>query len=113
MNDTTRQVAGVLGVAIVGSLLASTCASSLGTGVPEAARASVGAALPVAADLGGGQEAALALAAKSAFVDGMHVGVVAAGVAVFGSIVALAFLPSRAREETEVEAPAVVEVAAA
>jgi EmrB/QacA subfamily drug resistance transporter len=114
VNDTTRQVGGVLGVAIVGSLLASTYASSLGTGVPEAARSSVGAALRLAGDLGGTEGPALALAAKSAFVDGMHVGVVvAAGVALFGSTVALAFLPSRAREEAVEEAPVEVEVAAA
>ncbi len=114
VNDTTRQVGGVLGVAIVGSLLASTYASSLGTGAPEAARASVGAALRVAGDVGGAQGAALALAARSAFVDGMHVGVVvAAGAALFGSAVALAFLPSRAKLEEDAEAPADMEVAAA
>ncbi|MGH9264986.1 MAG: MFS transporter, partial [Acidimicrobiales bacterium] len=114
VNDTTRQVRGVLGVAIVGSLLASTYASSLGTGAPEAARASVGAALRVAGDVGGAQGAALALAARSAFVDGMHVGVVvAAGAALFGSAVALAFLPSRAKLEEDAEAPADMEVAAA
>ena len=63
--------------------------------------------------LGGDPGAALALAAKTAFVDGMHVGVlVAAGVALFGSIVALAFLPSRARDETDIEAPATMVVAA-
>ena len=57
--------------------------------------------------------AALALAAKSAYVDGMHVGVlVAAGVARFGSVVAPAFLPCRARVDAEAEAPTEVEVLA-
>ena len=102
VNDTTRQIGGALGVAIVGSLLASTYASSLGGAVPVAAKASVGAALDLARQLGGDQGAALAAAAKSAYVDGMGVGVlVAAGVALLGSLVALAFLPSRARMETE------------
>jgi EmrB/QacA subfamily drug resistance transporter len=105
VNDTTRQIGGALGVAIVGSLLASTYASSLGDGVPAAARASVGAALDLARGLGGDQGAALALSAKSAYVDGMGVGLlVAAGVALLGSIIAVAFLPSRARMEEEAPA---------
>jgi hypothetical protein len=116
VNDTTRQVGGALGVAILGSLLASTYSSSLGEGVPAAARTSVGAALGVATRLGGDQGASLALAAKSAYVDGLGVGVlVAAGVALLGSIVALAFLPSRAKEEAqaETEVPVAVEAAVA
>jgi hypothetical protein len=114
VNDTTRQVGGALGVAILGSLLASTYSSSLGDGVPAAARTSVGAALAVATRLGGDQGASLALAAKSAYVDGLGVGVlVAAGVALLGSIVALAFLPSRAKEEAQADAEVPVAVEAA
>jgi EmrB/QacA subfamily drug resistance transporter len=102
VNDTTRQVGGALGVAILGSLLASSYGSSLGEGVPAAARASVGGALQLAGQLGGEPGAALAAAARSAYVDGMGVGVlVAAGVALLGSVIALAFLPSRARMEPE------------
>jgi EmrB/QacA subfamily drug resistance transporter len=102
VNDTTRQIGGALGVAILGSLLASTYASSLGDTVPAAAKASVGAALDLARGLGGAEGAALAASAKSAYVDGMGVGVlVAAGVALLGSMIALAFLPSRARMEEE------------
>jgi len=101
VNDTTRQVGGALGVAILGSLLASTYASSLGSAVPAAARASVGAALDLARQMGGEEGAALAASARSAYVDGMGVGVlVAAGVALLGALVALVFLPSRARMET-------------
>ena len=101
VNDTTRQVGGALGVAILGSLLASTYASSLGSAAPAAARASVGAALDLARQLGGDEGAALAASARSAYVDGMGVGVlVAAGVALLGALVALVFLPSRARMET-------------
>jgi hypothetical protein len=109
VNDTTRQIGGALGVAILGSLLASTYASRLGSGVPAAAKSSVGAALDLARQLGGEQGAALAASAKSAYVDGMGVGVlVAAGVALLGSVIALAFLPSQARAEGEppAEAPA-------
>ena len=110
VNDTTRQVGGALGVAILGSLLASAYRSSLGAGVPAAARASVGGALGVARGLGGEPGAALAAAAKSAYVDGMGVGVlVAAGVALLGSAVALVFLPSRAKPD---EAPSAEEAVA-
>jgi EmrB/QacA subfamily drug resistance transporter len=114
VNDTTRQVGGALGVAILGSLLASTYGASLGDGVPAAARASVGAALDVARGLGGEQGSALAVAARSAYVDGMGVGVlVAAGAALLGAVVALAFLPSRARDESPADLPAALEPAAA
>jgi hypothetical protein len=109
VNDTTRQVGGALGVAILGSLLASTYRSSLGTGASAAARASVGGALEAARTLGGAPGAALAQAAKSAYVDGMSVGVtVAAGVALLGAVIALVFLPSRAKADDE---PAVDEAA--
>ena len=105
VNDTTRQVGGALGVAILGSLLASTYRSSLGTSVSEAARASVGGALAAARDMEGEQGAALARAAKAAYVDGMSVGVlVAAGVALIGGLVALLFLPSHAAAEPEHDA---------
>ena len=111
VNDTTRQVGGALGVAILGSLLASAYRSSLGTSVPEVARASVGGALGVAQQLGGDQGAALAHAAKAAYVDGMSVGVlVGAGVALAGSLVALAFLPSRAKAEVEPDAEEVLAI---
>ena len=102
VNDTTRQIGGALGVAILGSLLASTYGSSLGDAVPAAAKASVGAALDLAGRVGGADGAALAASARSAYVDGMGVGVlVAAGVALLGSVIALVFLPSRARMEAE------------
>ena len=102
VNDTTRQVGGALGVAILGSLLASAYRSSLGAGVSTAARSSVGGALLAARDIGGQQGAALAQAAKTAYVDGMGVGVlVAAAVALLGSLIALLFLPSRAALEAE------------
>jgi EmrB/QacA subfamily drug resistance transporter len=102
VNDTTRQIGGALGVAILGSLLASTYASSLGNAVPAAAKASVGAALDLAAGLGGADGAALAALAKAAYVEGMGVGVlVAAGVALLGSVIALVFLPAQARMEAE------------
>lgn len=102
MNDTTRQVGGALGVAVLGSVLASTYATSMGAavaGLPapaaDLALDSVGGAARVAGQLGDAG-AALLRAAGSAFVDGMGNAVwVAAGVALVGAVVAALFLPAR------------------
>jgi Na+/melibiose symporter-like transporter len=107
VNDTTRQVGGTLGVAVVGSVFASVYASQVGdafgaAGVPAAgiaaAKDSVGAALAVAAKAPGAAANVLADAARSAFIDGMHTGlIVGAGVALLGAIAVLIWLPARAR----------------
>src|SRR5690606_35799009 len=80
MNDTTRQVGGALGVAVIGSLMSSVYRSNLDTSaVPlppaatEAARESLGGALAVAAEVGPAG-APLAEAARLAFVDSMGAG---------------------------------------
>ncbi|HBY47253.1 MAG TPA: MFS transporter, partial [Chloroflexi bacterium] len=111
VNDTTRQVGGALGVAILGSLLASSYSSAIGPVVralpPDAAKAasdSVGVALGVAAQIGGAQGQALAAAARSAFVDAMGTtALVASGFAVAGALVALLFLPAHERPREHVE----------
>jgi EmrB/QacA subfamily drug resistance transporter len=114
VNDTTREVGGALGVAVLGSIASSGYVHSIGrlvdgAGVPAAAaRAiedSLGGALAVAGRVGGAPGAALADAARDAFVGGMQTTlVVAAGVALLGALVALAFLPARAAEaEAEAE----------
>lgn len=102
MNDTTRQVGGALGVAVLGSVLASTYSAAmtpLVTALPppaaELALDSVGGAARVAAEIGEAG-AALIRAAASAFVDGMgNAALVAAGVALAGAVVSAVFLPSR------------------
>jgi EmrB/QacA subfamily drug resistance transporter len=102
MNDTTRQVGGALGVAVLGSVLASTYSAAmtpLVTALPppaaELALDSVGGAGRVAAEIGEAG-AALVRAAASAFVDGMgNAALVAAGVALAGAVVSAVFLPSR------------------
>jgi EmrB/QacA subfamily drug resistance transporter len=116
VNDTTRQVGGAMGVAIIGSVLSSIYASKLGdflAGSPvrgstaTSIKESLGGALAVAkgfATSSSDLAASLAHAANSAFVDGMHVAVlVAAGATLFGAVVALLWLPARARRE-DVEA---------
>jgi EmrB/QacA subfamily drug resistance transporter len=105
MNDVTREVAGSLGVAVLGSVLASAYSDGMAGAVeglpPDAAAAagdSVGAAHEVAAGLGGESAAALASAANQAFVDAMSTTAsIAAAVALAGAVVAARYLPARAR----------------
>ncbi len=112
VNDTTRQVGGAMGVAIIGSVLSSIYASKMGdflAGGPVKGPAatsiteSLGAALGVAKGLARtapGLAASLAHAANSAFVDGMQVGIRVAAVATLaGAIIAFVWLPARARRE--------------
>ncbi|MBI2708625.1 MAG: MFS transporter [Actinobacteria bacterium] len=113
VNDTTRQVGGALGVAVVGSILSSTYGSKVagffaGTQAPdgarEAARRSLGGALQVADRLrnarfpGAARLAGeLARTAEQSFVDAMHRSVLGASVATaIGIVVALRFLPATA-----------------
>ncbi len=101
VNDTTRELGGALGVAVLGSLVASHYASSIGdaagfSGPPrEVARRSLGAALQVAGAAGErGPE--LAAAARSAFVDAMGLAfTVAAIVAVIAGVMVARFMPAR------------------
>ena len=112
VNDTTRQVGGAMGVAIIGSVLSSIYASKIGdflggtsikgtaaTGIKEslgAAQAVAGQLSKTAPDLA----AALTHAANSAYVDGMQIGIlVAAGATLLGAIIAFLWLPARARQE--------------
>jgi EmrB/QacA subfamily drug resistance transporter len=106
-NDTTRELGGALGVAVLGSLAASQYASLVReslAGVPEsaarAAEASVGAAVQVSSQLPGAIGPDLAGAARAAFVDAMGVAyLVAAAVAFIASIVVGKYLPTRAGAE--------------
>jgi EmrB/QacA subfamily drug resistance transporter len=120
VNDTTRELGGALGVAVLGSILSSGYGSNMataleGSAMPEQVRSvveeSLGAAIVVANQLGGDAGARLADAARIAFVDGMGLTlVIAAGVAAVGSIVTFLFLPARAKAEVVVveEAPDLV-----
>lgn len=102
MNDTTRQLGGALGVAILGSLMHSIYRNGVAdalAGLPvaaaAAARDSLGAALQVSAQAGPAG-AGLALAARQAFVDAMQRGLqVGALVTVAGVAIVLLFLPAR------------------
>ncbi len=112
VNDTTRELGGALGVAVLGSLLQSSYGSAIGSiaGIPEpvlqVARKSLGAALAAAERLSGSDpEAARRLVegAKQGYVSGMHLALaVAAAVALLAVGLVLRYLPGKA----EVGAPA-------
>ena len=103
VNDATRTTGGALGVAVLGSILSSgyrgnmdAVASDIGGAGGAAAHDSLAGALAVAGRIGGATGDRLAVTAQEAFVSGMHTAVVvAAGIALIGSLVALVFLPSR------------------
>jgi EmrB/QacA subfamily drug resistance transporter len=108
VNDTSREVGGALGVAVIGSLLSSVYGArvldQLPAGVPVGARNaasdSLGGALAVSAQLGRAGNA-LAEGAREAFVFAMsRASLVTAGIALVGAVVAWRFLPARAVEET-------------
>jgi EmrB/QacA subfamily drug resistance transporter len=104
-STTAIQVGGALGVAVVGSLLATRyqdtmTASLAGHHLPPAAvtaiQSSLGGALAVAAHAGGAAGQLLAHLARAAFVSGMDLGLFAAAlVALAGAAAALAWLPGR------------------
>jgi EmrB/QacA subfamily drug resistance transporter len=121
MNDVVRELGGTLGVAVLGSILTSTyrsgmdsAISGLPAGAASAAGDSVGAAHEVAAHVGGGGGAKLVSAANGAFVDAMTTtATLAAGAAVIGALIALAFLPSRAASDAPALTVEVLEPVAA
>jgi hypothetical protein len=103
VNDTARELGGAIGVAVIGSILASSYSGAVAptldglTGLPDGARAAagdnIGAALSTAGSLGSAGDG-LAAAARSAFVDGMQTGLwVAAAFTLLGMIAALVMLP--------------------
>jgi EmrB/QacA subfamily drug resistance transporter len=107
INDTTRQVGGALGVAVIGTIVSSVYSARIvdlsplfGLSAPQAAQAesSLGAAQNLAGSLGN-QADSFAVAAGDAFVDalsiGLRIGALAVAVAV---VIAWKFLPSHAAE---------------
>jgi EmrB/QacA subfamily drug resistance transporter len=99
VNDTTRQVGGALGVAVMGSIGAALYRSTLTRNLPAGVSApsslnSLGATLTTARHLPAGAGRALTEAANRAFVHGLAVAhVVALAVAILGGVVASVFLP--------------------
>lgn len=101
VNDTTRQIGGALGVAVVGSIFAARYHSVLTglEGLPQsavdAATNSIGRAYYVAKELPGPQATQLMTQAKEAFVSGQRLGMwFCAAMLIVTAILAARFLPS-------------------
>ncbi|MDT2007088.1 DHA2 family efflux MFS transporter permease subunit [Rhodococcus opacus] len=113
VNDTTRELGGTLGVAIVGSVFASiytgrlageSVIAALPAGARDAASRSMAGAYQVAAQIGGAQAQSVLAAANHAFLDGLQVGaLVCAGVAAAAAVVVAVLLPARAVRTGPVE----------
>jgi len=111
VNDTTRQVGGALGVAVLGSVLSSGYASRIAGALSHgsvsavnaaAARNSVGGALDVANQVGGRVGQTLAEASRQGFVGAMRPAMlVGVAVTLLGAVIVLFFLPARAVDESE------------
>jgi EmrB/QacA subfamily drug resistance transporter len=108
VNDTTRELGGTLGVAIVGSVFASIYSSRLGSNaavsaLPEQARAtmerSMAAAQQVIGQLPQGVIPDVRAAVNTAFLDGLQIGsLVSAGIAAAAAVIVAWMLPARARQ---------------
>jgi EmrB/QacA subfamily drug resistance transporter len=106
VNNTTRELGGTLGVAVVGSVFASSYGPKItdalsGLPIPEgakqAASESMAAALTVVGKAPTAVQPDLKVAVFDAFSGGLEVAcIVAAGVAVLGALVAFRFLPGAA-----------------
>ncbi len=104
MNDTTREVGGALGIAVLGSVLASGYKSSIEeklVGLPEQtldiAKESIGGALAVASEMGE-DGAEIIKGANEAFADGMRLTMwVGAGFLVLSAVLVWRFMPNKER----------------
>jgi DHA2 family multidrug resistance protein-like MFS transporter len=118
MSETSGELGGALGIAVLGSLgtviYRSEVARSIPSGVPpeavEVARDTLGGAVAVSSDLPAPIGAALLEAARSAFVDVIHVvaavtSVVAVGVAIAAAIL-LWSVPARSASTESADAQA-------
>ena len=105
VNDTTRELGGALGVAVLGSLVASQFRTSMQSALadaPEAATHSLAEALRSAAATGGARGGEIARAARSSFVDAYGSTLwVAVGVALVASVLVAWLLRPAAREKAD------------
>ncbi|GIH94535.1 MFS transporter [Planobispora siamensis] len=102
MSNTVRQVAGALGVALLGSVLSAAYRDGVSpalAGLPENLRHTAGESLPATMALAEGlgeRGAALVTPAVRAFMDGVHItALVAAGIALLGALMVARWLPGK------------------
>jgi predicted MFS family arabinose efflux permease len=112
VNDTTRQMGGALGVAILGSVAATHYMSRVGgLGLAPAdastAKESIGAALQLARRLPPAAAVRLADAARAGFTDGIRLATFVGAVAVIAAaVLVVRFLPARESSSARVDAEA-------
>jgi hypothetical protein len=116
VNDTTRELGGTLGVAVIGSVFSSIYGPRLvealsGLPIPaealEIAEGSVQGAVAVAEQAPPVAQPIILDAARGAFLDGMSSGItVAAVLTAIGSVVAVLFLPAREVSPDHPDVPA-------
>jgi EmrB/QacA subfamily drug resistance transporter len=109
VNDTTRQVGGAVGVAVIGSVFSSIYGSKIvaalqGKPVPAnavaLAKSSLGAALQAAQHFPAAAARTFVALAKTSFIEGFHSGLyVGAAASAVGIIGVLIWLPARAQAE--------------
>ncbi|MDQ6697899.1 MAG: MFS transporter [Actinomycetota bacterium] len=113
VNDTTRELGGALGVAVIGSVVASLYRGGLPASA-HAATGSLGAGLQAAAALPGQAGANLAHAARSAYVHAFDVTLlVSVGVALLASVLVSIVLRTPSTEEADESVPLEARVEAA
>lgn len=102
LNDTSREVGGALGIAVLGSTLNGVYADHvkipqmLPPALGDAARDSLGVALSVARQVGGAAGESLAQSARAAFVDALSTTLLSgAAVALLASILVFLRMPRR------------------
>jgi EmrB/QacA subfamily drug resistance transporter len=99
MNDVTRQVAGALGTAVIGSLITSLYSSRV-SDLPAGASDSIGQANALAATLPADEAARVMDTAAHAFTEAMGIGFLVAGAAAMvAAVVVKRRLPARHRAE--------------
>ncbi len=128
MSNTSREVGGVFGIALLGTILttklkASLAPSLVGLGLTSAQQHAIGIAgghgtldptLLTQLGLSAAQKASVTAAFDSAFMDGFHVALLVGGLVLWGAaVVAYRFIPGRHTEHVPApgeHAPVAVEV---
>ncbi|MFI5054011.1 MAG: MFS transporter [Acidimicrobiia bacterium] len=113
MNDATRELGAALGVAVLGSIAASQYSShlhgalgALPTSSRASASSSIAGALHAAGSLAGPAGEALVHAARTAFVDGIHVAALfGVALAVIAAVLTTRFLPRTLAAEGALGSP--------
>jgi EmrB/QacA subfamily drug resistance transporter len=106
VNDTTRQMGGAIGVALLGSLMASRYGTHIDSGLADAGLpasdldrigGNIQAAVTVGRETGGQLGDQIVTVARDSFMSGMHLAVfVAAGIVALAAVGVFRWLPARA-----------------